>query len=99
MERKKKEKIGKKILNRTFSYLILFGSIMLLSFSVFQITNYIQLNKENTQLNQLIVEIERENENLKLQNAKLRDSDYVSFYVKDNYQYEGNNKIVKIEVE
>lgn len=97
MERTKKEKIGKRILNRSISYLVLLGSMFLLCYSVFQITNYVKVRNENNQLNQLIEQIKQENEDLKLLNSKLRDSDYVSFYVRENYQYSGNDNIIKIK--
>lgn len=97
MERTKKEKIGKRILNRSISYLVLLGSMFLLCYSVFQITNYVKVRNENNQLNQLIEQIKEENEELKLLNSKLRDSDYVSFYVRENYQYSGNDNIIKIK--
>jgi cell division protein FtsB len=97
MERKGKEKVFRKIFNRSLSYVVLLGSIFLLSFSVAEIIKYKNALDENKNLSSVLASIEEENERLELLNSKLSDDSYLSFYVKNGYQYDGN-KVIEINV-
>ena len=90
MERTKKEKNFLKIINRSFSYLILFFSIVALCYSINTVTTYITLKRENTALQETLNELKESNNHLEITNEKLKDSDYFSVYVKDKYQYSSN---------
>ena len=95
MERTKRERHGKKIINRTISYLILIVSLFMLFYSLGRIVDYINLRIENKRLNDVLIEMQIEKERLELENAKLGDENYFSFYIKGKYQYDGN-KIIEI---
>lgn len=91
MERTKKEKNTKKLLNRTFSYIVLIFSIFALCFSIKEISNYIAVKKENNVLQSTLQELKESNEKLEITNSKLKDREYFSVYVKDKYQYSSND--------
>ena len=95
MERKSNQRIFRKTINRVFSYFLLIIGIFSLSFSLSKIYEYVQVSKENDALNYKLVEIRQENDRLRLLNAKLDDDSFLSFYVKDGFQYDGSN-IVRI---
>ena len=91
MERTKKEKSLKKLMNRFISYLVLFFSIFAVCYSVKQISNYVIIKNENNQLEDKLLELREENERFEILNSKLKDKDYFSVYVKDKFQYSSND--------
>ena len=91
MERTKNGINARKFLNRFLSYVILFFSIFALCYSIKQISDYIVVKNENTELEKTLSELRESNEKLETLNDKLKDKDYFSIYVKDKYQYSSNN--------
>jgi cell division protein FtsB len=91
MERTKKEKNVKKLLNRAFSYIVLIFSIFALCFSIKEISNYIVAKRENKVLQSTLQELKECNEKLEITSSKLKDREYFSVYVKDKYQYSSND--------
>ncbi len=91
MERTKKEKSLKKLLNRSFSYLILFAGIFSLCYSIKVITEYVSIKKENAELQETLDSLRKENDRLEITNSKLKDKDYFSVYVEGKYQYSSSS--------
>ena len=91
MERTKKERNIKKLMNRSFSYLVLLFSIFAICYSIKSVFNYVVAKKENFALQQTLTELRNENGRLEIINNKLKDKNYFSVYVKDKYQYSSNN--------
>ena len=95
MERTKKEKSLKKIFNRSLTYIILIAGIFAVCYSINKITNLAIIKNENKNLEKQLQTLKEENEQLEITNAKLKDKDYFSVYVKDKYQYSSNDDSIK----
>ena len=94
MERTQKEKNIMKLINRSFTYLILFLSIFALSYSAKKVIDYTSLKKQTSLLEEKLTELRDENNKLDIVNSKLKDKNYFSVYVKDKYQYSSNNNSI-----
>ena len=95
MERTKKEKSIKKFFNRSLSYIILIVSIFTVCYSVNKITDLILIKNKNKNLEEQLQILKEENKQLEITNAKLKDKNYFSIYVKDKYQYSSKDDSIK----
>ena len=71
MERTKKEKNVKKLVNRIFSYVILFIGIFSLCYSVKSIVTFVNLKRENIELQQMLIDLRESNDYLENLNINI----------------------------
>ena len=79
--------------NRSLSIILLVISAVLLAVSLKVIIDFVMVNNERSNLLSIKNQILAENEQFKNTNDHLGDDSYYDIYVREEYQFEGNNVI------
>ena len=87
MERVNNEENQRGKINRMISYVIIVVSIVMLGFCVSQITQYIVYVNKNATLTRNLEELKQDSNYLREHFSVLRDDDYYSVYIDNEYQY------------
>lgn len=93
---KKKRKASKKVKIRIFLFFAIFGSVIgYLGYSFFSnLTLILEINKEKEELKNKLVSLKDEEDVLNSDIKKLEDPEYVARYAREKYMYSKDGELI-----